>query len=157
MSPESLPPGAPGPLGGKALSTPPDNRIARPLYTIDGIVIGTLLGSLIAGIYMMMSNYLAFGSGRLARQTLIGGMGVFALVLLASWAAPPGFLFALVFALGQALLAYLLAGRLQGTSIRYYAERGTQVHGLFRSALVGLLAGALSLIVVLLLNAILSI
>ena len=136
------------------MNTQPAKRIERPLYSIDGIVIGTLLGSLIAGVYMMSSNYAAFGSGRLARQTLIGGMAIFALVVLASWAAPPSFLFALVFALGQALLAYVFANRLQGASIRYYAERGTQVHGLFRAALVGLLAGILSFTVVVALSAI---
>ena len=135
------------------MSAPPVNRVGRPLYSIDGIVIGTLLGSLIAGIYMMMSNYVTFGSARLARQTVTGGLAIYALVLLASWAAPPSFWFALVFALGQALLAYLLAGRLQGASIRYYAERGSPVHGLFRSALVGLLAGVLSFTVVLVLYA----
>ena len=139
------------------MNTPPANPTGRPLYSLDGIVIGTLLGSLIAGIYMMMSNYVALGSGRLARQTLIGGIWLYALVLIASWFAPPSFWLALVFALGQALLAYLVAGRLQGAGIRYYAERGTPVHGLFRSALVGLLAGVFSGFVVLILYALLSI
>ena len=136
------------------MSASPANRTERPLYTIDGIVIGTLLGSLIAGIYMMMSNYVAFGSLQLARQTIVAGMAIYALVLLVSLAAPPSFWFALAFALGQTLLAYLLAGRLQGASIRYYSERGSRVHGLFRSALVGLLAGVLSFIVLLVLYAI---
>ena len=139
------------------MSTPPVNRVGRPLYTIDGIVIGTLLGSLIAGIYMMMSNYVAFGSAQLARQTIVAGLVIYALFLLASWAAPPSFWFALVFALGQALLAYLLAGRLQGASIRYYAERGSQVHGLFRSVLVGLLAGLMSFTVLLVVYAIFAV
>ena len=140
-------------MGGRALSTPPVNSVGRPLYTIDGIVIGTLLGSLIAGIYMMMSNYITLGSVKLARQTITVGMAIYALVLLASWAAPPSFWLALVFALGQALLAYVVAGRLQGASIRYYAERGSQVHGMFRSALVGVLAGIVSFTVVLVLYA----
>lgn len=136
---------------------PPINRAERSLYTLDGIVIGTLLGSLIAGIYMMMSNYVTLGSARLARQTLTVGMAVYVLVLLASLAAPPSFLVALIFALGQALLAYLLASRLQGASIRYYAERGTQLHGLFRSALVGLLAGVLAFTVLLFLYLLFSV
>ncbi len=135
------------------MSTPPVKRTSRPLYSIDGIVIGTLLGSLIAGIYMMMANYVALGSPRLARQALIGGMVLYVLVLLASWAAPPSFWVALFFALGQALLAYLIAKRLQGASIGYYAERGSPIHGLFRSALVGLLAGVFSVFVVLILSA----
>lgn len=139
------------------MSAPPVTRVKRPLYSIDGIVIGTLLGSLIAGIYMMMSNYLTFGSARLARHTLTGGMVLYALVLLVSWAAPPTFWAAPVFALGQALLAYLFASRLQGTSIRYYAERGAPLHGLFRAALVGLLAGVLSLTLLLVLYALFAI
>jgi len=131
------------------LSPPPANRLQRPLYSVDGIVIGTLLGSLIAGVYMIMSNYVAFGSQRLAKQTIIGGMAIYAIVLLASWAAPRNLWLALVFALGQAMLAYLLAIRLQGESVRYYTERGCKVHGLLRSALVGLLVGVLSFTVVL--------
>ena len=138
------------------MTSPPVNRTGRPLYSLDGIVIGTLLGSLIAGVYMMMYNYVTFGSARLARQTVIGGMALYALVLLASWAAPPSFWVALIFALGQAGLAYLLASRLQGASIGYYVERGGQLHGLFRSALVGLLAGILSFTVVLALYALVA-
>ena len=131
------------------MSSPPANRITRPLYSLDGIVIGTLLGSLIAGIYMVMYNYITLGSFRLARQTVVVGLILYAIVIFASWAAPANFWIALIFALGQAALAYLLAGRLQGASISFYAERGGPIHGLFRSALVGLLAGLISFAVAL--------
>ena len=129
------------------MSSPPANQKTRPLYSLDGIVIGTLLGSLIAGIYMVMYNYVTLGSFRLARQTVIAGLILYAIIILASWIAPDNLWLALIFALGQAGLAYLLAGRLQGASIRYYAQHGGPVHGLFRSALVGLLAGAVSFVV----------
>ena len=131
------------------MSETPANRPVRPLYSLDGIVIGTLLGSLVAGIYMVMYNYVTLGKVRLARQSLVVGLGLYALILLASWAAPSNLWMALTFALGQAGLAYLLAGRLQGASIRYYAQQGSALHGLFRSALVGLLAGLLSFAVTL--------
>ena len=129
------------------MSSPPANRVGRPLYSIDGIVIGTLLGSLIAGVYMVMYNYATLGAFRLARQTVIVGLILFAVIILAGLAAPSNIWVALTLGLGQAGLAYLLASRLQGASISYYTERGGRVHGLFRSALVGLLAGAISLMV----------
>ena len=138
------------------MNSPPANRISRPLYSLDGIVIGTLLGSLIAGIYMVMHNYLAFGSVRLAKQTIVVGMILYAIIMVASSIAPANLWTALVFALAQAGLAYLLASRLQGASISYYAQRGGEVHGLFRSALVGLLAGILSFTVILALMALLA-
>ena len=138
------------------MSTPPANQIERRLYSLDGIVIGTLLGSLVAGVYMMMSNYITLGSARLARHTLTGGMVLYTLVLVAGWAAPQSFWVAFVFAVGQVLVAYLLASRLQGASIRYYAKRGLGVHTMFRAVLVGVLAGVLSLFVVLFLYALLA-
>ncbi len=131
------------------MSEAPVNRPARPLYSVDGIVIGTLLGSLVAGIYMVMYNYVTLGKVGLARQSVVVGLGLYALVMLASWLAPSNLWMALILALGQAGLAYLLAGRLQGASIRYYAQQGSAIHGLFRSALVGLLAGLLSFAVTL--------
>ncbi len=136
------------------------NRPKAPLYSLDGIVIGTLLGSLIAGIYMMVHNYLALGSVRLAKQMLIGGLIVHALVhtiaLIAITFAPPQvasqvLTFAFVFAVGQAGLAYLVAQFLQGPSILYYETRGAPIHGLFRSVLVGFLAGILASFVALVL------
>ncbi len=126
------------------MNSPPAKRISQPLYSLDGIVIGTLLGSLIAGIYMVMHNYITLGSVGLARQTLVVGGVLYAMVICASWLAPPSLWLALAFALGQAGLAYLLASRLQGASISYYAQRGEPIHGLFRAALVGLLAGILT-------------
>ena len=139
------------------MSSPPANRIARPLYSLDGIVIGTLLGSLVAGIYMVAHNYLALGSVRLAKQTLVVGMVLYAIVIAGSSIAPASLWTALIFALGQTGLAYLLASRLQGASISYYAQRDGQIHGLFRSALVGLLAGVLSFAVTLGLFALIAI
>lgn len=130
------------------MSTPPAKPIARPLYSLDGIVIGTLLGSLAAGIYMVTYNYVTLGSMRLARQSVIAGSILYAAILFASWMAPSNLWIALVFALGQAGLAYLLAGRLQGATISYYLQHGGTLHGLFRSALVGLLVGLLSFAVI---------
>ena len=138
------------------MSTSPAQRPQAPLYSLDGIVIGTLLGSLIAGIYMMVHNYLTLGSARLAKQTLIAGLLLYGIVLIASVLAPPQATIALIFAVGQAGVAYLVARLLQGPSILYYAKQGAAIHGLFRSALVGLLAGIFSFFVALVLFGLMS-
>ncbi len=139
------------------MSSSPIKRPERPLYSLDGIVIGTLLGSLIAGIYMMLHNYLTLGSPRLAKQTLFVGLSLYGIVLIASAFAPPQPTIALIFAIGQAGAAYLAARLLQGPSIAYYVKQGTEVHGLFRSALVGLMAGIFSFFVALVLYALMNI
>ena len=138
------------------MSATPAKPPKAPLYSLDGIVIGTLLGSLIAGIYMMVHNYLTLGSTRLAKQTLVFGLFCYGVVLIVSALAPAKPTLALIFAISQAGVAYLVARLLQGPSILYYAKQGATIHGLFRSALVGLLAGVVSFFIALVLYALVS-
>lgn len=146
------------------MSTPPDKRTKMPLYTVDGMVIGTLLGTLIAGIYMMMHNYVTLGAVRLAKVTILVGTFLYTTIILLAWTITnrteqPFLWVALLSTLAQTGLVYLASNRLQGASIRYYAERGSKVHSTFRSVLVGLFAGMLSLgllIVIALVNVIVT-
>lgn len=124
-----------------AVSAAPKKPGERRLYSLDGIVIGTVIGSPIAGIYMIVHNYIALGSVRLARHSLVAGAFLFGILIALSSIAPLHPWVVLAFIFGPAGLLYLLASRLQGPSIRYHAERGMPVHGLFRSVLVGLIMG----------------
>ena len=114
----------------------------RRLYSLDGIVIGTVIGSLVAGVYMIVHNYIALGSVRLARHSLLAGMFLYGVKILLLSAVPLHSWVWLGFIFGPAGLLYLLASRLQGPSIRYHVERGVAVHGLLRWVLVGLIMGA---------------
>ena len=116
--------------------------LERRLYSLDGIVIGTVIGSLVAGVYMIVHNYIALGSVRLARHSLVAGMCLYGIKILLLSALPLNSWVWLGFIFAPAGLLYLLASRLQGPSIRYHMERGVAVHGLLRWMLVGLTMGA---------------
>ncbi len=117
------------------------------LYPVSGMVVGAMLGSLAAAIYMTAANYFAMERPALARQTLLGGAALFALiVLLPMLATPLGFgenanplLTSIVMALIQGWLASFFGSRLQGAAIAHHRQSGGEVHGLGRSILTSIL------------------
>jgi MFS family permease len=122
------------------------------LYSVSGIVVGTFISSLAAGIVMLYLNYRALGKAKLARTVAIWGTAIFVVIqVVASFAPteledleqrPMRFLvFGLTFAVLQSAIAYFLANRLQGAAIRYHRESGGRVYSDWRAAGVGLLTG----------------
>lgn len=115
------------------------SRSGVGLYSVQGIVIGTVLGSLAAGIVMLVLNYRALGKSDLARAIAIwGSLLCLVVVVLTSFTpgTPP---FALMFTVLQGTLAYFLAARLQGPAIAWHRARNGLVHSSLRAAGVGLL------------------
>ena len=124
---------------------PPEARLSRrddvTLYSVNGIVIGTILGSLAAGIFMMFLNYRALGKLDLARKLATWGGIVYVLLIGVSAMIPGAMGINLLVIVLQAALAYFVAEALQGAAIRYHVEHSGALHSGLRAAGVGLLTG----------------
>lgn len=116
-------------------------RAGVALYSIQGIVVGTFLGSLAAAVVMLYLNYRALGRDHLARTVSLWGAGLFVLVMVVASFVPFNLAFGLLFAIGQSAIAFFLADRLQGDAIRYHRENAGPVHSTLRGAAVGFLTG----------------
>jgi hypothetical protein len=116
-------------------------RAGVALYSIQGIVVGTFLGSLAAAVVMLYLNYRALGREHLAKTVSLWGAGLFVAVMVVASFVPFNLAFGLLFAIGQAAIAFLVADRLQGDAIRYHRETGGLVHSTLRGAGVGFLTG----------------
>lgn len=121
-------------------STNPAQPVA-PLYTLHGVVVATVLGSLAAAVVVVCLNYLSLGSPALARKTAISGACVYLVVIGLTALLPQSLALAAAMIVVQALLGYALANALQGTAIRYHTAQGSPLHSNLRAAGVGLLTG----------------
>jgi hypothetical protein len=125
---------------------PPTSETAQqgklaPLYTLHGVVVATVLGSLAAAVVIVCLNYLSLGSTALARKTAVAGTAAYLLIIGFTALLPESLVVGLIMILVQAALSYLLANQLQGKAIRYHVAKGGRVHSSFRAAGIGLLTG----------------
>ena len=125
---------------------PPTSRTrsqgnAAPLYTLHGVVVATILGSLAAAVVIVCLNYLSLGSSSLAKKTALAGAATYLLVIGLTSLLPESLLIGSIMIVVQAVLGYLLANQLQGGAIRYHVAQGGRVHSNFRAAGIGLLTG----------------
>ncbi len=111
------------------------------LYSVNGVVIGTVLGSLAAGLFMMYLNYRALGKAALARKLAVWGSVIYVVLISLSALIPGTMSVSLIVIVAQAALAYFVAESLQGAAIRYHAQHQGALHSGFRAAGVGLLTG----------------
>ena len=102
---------------------------------------GTILGSLAAGIVMLYLNYRALGRANLATTIATWGAASFATVIGIASLTPNTLPMALLFMVLQAAIAYFLTGKLQGAAIRYHRQQGGAMHSNVRAAAVGFLTG----------------
>ncbi len=119
------------------------NQPASPprLYTVNGMMIGAALGSLVAPIYMAAHNYAALGKPELAKRIVRSGLLVYGAVLALSLLLPQTMTWAPLFIVGQVAIAGFLGNRLQGPAIDYHQRQGGEAYGLGQAVLVALLAG----------------
>ena len=115
---------------------------------MQGIVIGTLLGSLAAGLVLLHLNYVALGNSSLARKVSILGALLFIVLLVLMSLLPNTAGFGLLRISIQAIIAYLLAAKLQGPSIAYHRARGGEMHSNLRAAGVALVTGLVLIVVI---------
>ena len=123
-------------------------RPARPLYSLDGIVVATVLGSFIAGVFMVAANYMALGSDALAKRTFLRGLVIYVAIIVLTMFMPNSLWIGVVFMFVQAALAFFLAQQLQGPVLQYHKAQGVAFHGLLRSAIVGIFAGLVAIIAI---------
>ena len=114
---------------------------SAPLYTTRGIIIATILGSLAAGVLLIALNYLALGRANLAKSIGLTGVAIFLGFIGITFLLPQTLGVALLFTVGQTLLAWFVADRLQGAAIAYHTAQGHPMHTSVRAALVGFLTG----------------
>ena len=112
-----------------------------PLYSVRGIIIATILGSIAAGVLMIALNYVALGRKNLAKTVGLAGIGIFLGFIGITLLLPQTFVVAILFTAGQAFFAYFVADRLQGEAIAYHTAHGHPMHSSLRAALVGFLTG----------------
>ena len=111
------------------------------MYSIVGIVIGTFIGSLAAGIVMMYLNYRSLGRDNLAKMIAIWGSAIFVVVTVVASFVPFNLAYGLLFAILQSAIAFFLADRLQGDAIRYHRDNAGAMHSELRATGVGFLTG----------------
>lgn len=109
----------------------------RRLYSVNGMVLGAVLGSLAAALYMAAHNYIALGRPALAKRVLRDGLILYGLLLLVGLLAPAALGWALAIMVVQGGLTWFFAERLQGPSIAYHQQAGGRLHSMGRAALVG--------------------
>ncbi len=102
---------------------------------------GTILGSLAAGVVMLYLNYHALGRAGLARTIGLWGIALFLTVIGIASLVPNTAPLALLFMGIQAVIAYFLTEKLQGPAIRYHREHGGLMHSNLRAAMIGFLTG----------------
>ena len=116
-----------------------DQELPR-MYSLTQIGIATFLGSALAAGYMLASNYTALGRRRLGLQIAWGSLGFVLLYSLipVDPVTQPGL--AIMFMVGQVLLAIAVANVLQGAMLRSFVSMGGQYHPMFRAIAVGIIA-----------------
>jgi len=135
------------------MSPIPSSAPARPrLFTPAGITVGTLLGSLIAGVAMLWFNYRVLGYPALANRAAAAGVVFYLMLITAASMAPNTVAIGLTVMLGQCAIAWWGSQALQGAAIEYYRTRGGAVHGLGLAALVGLGTGLIAVTMLLLIG-----
>lgn len=127
------------------------NKPASPprLYTVNGMMVGAALGSLVAPIYMAAHNYAALGKPALAKRIVQAGLVVYALILGTSLLLPATVVWGSLIIVAQVAIAGFLGDRLQGPAINYHRRNGGEAHGLGQAVLVALLAGLALLFILL--------
>jgi hypothetical protein len=124
---------------------PPSSNLQRAhqpaLYSLHGIVIATILGSLAAAVVLMFLNYRSLNSPALARKTALGGSVAYLVLIGLAALLPDSMLIGGLFIVVQTLLAFFAAQQLQGKAIAYHREQGGAIHSNWRAAGVAMLTG----------------
>ncbi len=126
---------------------PPDSELGvsrgKSIYSVNGILIATFIGSLAAGIFLIYLNYLNLGYDKLAKLTVRWGVVGYMLIIALASMVPSSLMFVVVFTVLQTGLAGFAADRLQGVAINYHREQGGTIYSPLRAAGVGVFTGLL--------------
>jgi hypothetical protein len=115
------------------------------LYSVWGVVIASVLGSLAAGVVILYLNYRTLGKVVLAQRWALWGAAIYVVLIGIGTLLPNTIALGVAYNLLQAIVAYFLASQLQGAAIAYHTSQGGSLHSMLRAAGVGLLTGLLLL------------
>lgn len=140
---------------------PPTSNIQRSrepiLYSLGGIVVATVLGSLAAAVVILYLNYRSLNSGSLAQKTAIGGIVIYLVLIGIAAFLPDSMVLGGLFIVIQTSIAYFAASQLQGRAIAYHREQGGVMYSNLRAAGVGLLTGLAMIFVFVLLGTLVAV
>ncbi len=117
------------------------NRDLPNLYSLTAIGVATFLGSILAGGYMVIANYLALGEKQMAKQVAYGTAALILIwIILSMQLAGTKLTTMIAVNMGQVILALIVAHKLQGEMFSSYQEMGGQYYGALRVVGVSMIA-----------------
>ncbi len=117
------------------------NRDLPNLYSLTAIGVATFLGSILAGGYMIIANYIALGEKQMAKQVAYGTAAIILVWIILSMQMVGTKLTTMIAVnMGQVILALIIANKLQGKMFSSYQEMGGQYHGSLRIVSVSVIA-----------------
>jgi hypothetical protein len=109
------------------------------LYSLSAIGLATFLGSVLAGGYMIMSNYLVLGQKQTAKYVAYATAAIILIWIAVSMqVVSAGITTMIAINMGQVILALIVAHKLQGPMFSSYEEMGGQYQPMWKSLVVAL-------------------
>jgi len=131
-------------------SAPSNAPALNRLFSPVGIAVGTLLGSLVAGVALLWFNYRVLGYTSLGNRMAAAGIVLYLMIILAASLLPNTPVISVAIMVGQCLLAWRGSELLQGPAIEYHRSRGGAFHSLALAGLVGLVTGLVAVMILVL-------
>jgi len=117
------------------------------LYSLTAIGIATVLGSALAGGYMLYCNYRELGQPRPGLIALAGSLGLIIASLSISVAMQPNPTLTIMLPLIQVMLVVLIAHQAQGRMFRSFEAMGGMYHPLWHTLVIGIVASLVMVVV----------
>ena len=117
------------------------------LYSLTAIGIATVLGSALAGGYMMYANYRVLGQTRPGIVVFLVSLALVTTSLLIALSAEPNPTLGIILPLIQVVLMILIAQLAQGKMFRSFEEMGGHYHPLWHTLVVAICASAAFVII----------
>ena len=117
------------------------NQDLPSLYSLTSIGVATFLGSILAGGYMITSNYLALGEKQAAKIVAVSTTLIILIWLVISLQMAGASLTVLLAVnFGQVILILIVANQLQGKMFKSYEEMGGRYYSMLRVVGVAVIA-----------------
>tara|TARA_X000000368_G_C22939044_1_gene671245 strand:- start:278 stop:712 length:435 start_codon:yes stop_codon:yes gene_type:complete len=117
------------------------NQDLPSLYSLTAIGVATFLGSILAGGYMVIANYLSLGEKQMAKQVAYGTAAVILIwIILSMQMAGAKITTMIAVNMGQVVLALIVANKLQGKMFSSYQEMGGKYYGMGRVVAISIIA-----------------
>lgn len=117
------------------------------LFDRHGVAVATIMGTLLAGAFLLWLNYRAMGRPDLARRMIMYSLVAEVIVISIAIVLPPGSITQLIPLAIQVALAWYGTTWLQGAAIDWHRQRGAALQSVWRAAGLGFLAGMVILFI----------